>query len=138
MTTRVIRFKHREGYVRRGVGSRQRPYISCALTANGQRFSVMALVDSGADGCRFPVSYGEALGFDFSGEVGETSSGFGGDTQVYYRTVMLTFAGRTFPVEARFDPHARDWQAVLGREGFFTAFFVGFEETQRAVYFNPL
>lgn len=115
-----------------------RPYVSCTLAASGQRVTINALIDSGADGCRFPLSIGEDMGFDFSGSMAETSSGFGGASLVYRRTIDLTFARSTFQVEARFDPMSHDWEAVLGRQGFFSQFLIGFEEPRQSIYFLPL
>lgn len=138
MAVRHVRFQHRKPYIRLGIDPSPRPYVSCALAANGKYVNILALVDSGADGCRFPLAIGEELGFDFTTGSPEMSSGFGGMGFAYRRTIELTFARHTFPIEARFDSYAADWQAVIGRQGFFAQFFIGFEETQRAVSFRAL
>ena len=138
MTVRNVRFRHQATYMPWGIDRSMRPYVSCALAANGRHTTITALIDSGADGCRFPLSVGEDLGFNFDGSMAETSSGFGGPSFVYRRTIDLTFARRTFQVEARFDPLAHDWQVVLGRQGFFSQFLIGFEEPRQSIYFLPL
>jgi hypothetical protein len=138
MTVRNIRFKYRERYRPYGIDASRRPYIGVRLGANGRTTEVIALADSGADGSRFPLSVGLDLGFDFADDPGELSYGFGGPSLVYRRVVTMTFARRSFEAEVRFDAGAKEWQAVLGRRDFFTRFFVGFDENELAVFFDPL
>ncbi|MBI4309120.1 MAG: hypothetical protein HY591_02190 [Candidatus Omnitrophica bacterium] len=90
-------------------------------------FSFPAIVDSGADYCVFPASYGELLGLDIYKGPHLQSGGLGGGDTLYFHKITVKVILGSEPVQ--FDCEAgfsrkMDRAAIgfLGRHGFFELF----------------
>ena len=105
------------------------PRLSTVLEWNGIRtkFSFPSVVDSGADYCVFPASFGERLGIDVKNGKPAKMSGFGGGGQCFYHkvNVLVMIENKIWRFEcfAGFSELMNDLGiGLLGRHGFFELF----------------
>ena len=107
-----------------------RPRIPVALTAQGVIFPCLALVDSGADDCLFPISFARQLGLKVPSRRRYAFSGAGGgDIQVaYFFDLQITIeriARYRIPIGFTTALEGHNI-GVLGQNGFFDHFEVNF------------
>lgn len=117
-----------------------RPLVRTRLVAptNAQRFSCVAVVDSGADHCVFPLAFASALGLDPLAMKMQMTGGVGNQANATYFAPLkielplgsgtsLTFealAGFTAGLDAI-------GMGLLGQTGFFEAFTVTFSHRSK-------
>lgn len=107
-----------------------RPRIPVVLAAEDTRFPCLALVDSGADDCLFPISFATHLGLKVPGRRRYAFGGAGGgDIQTaYFFDLQMTIgnvARYRIPVGFTTALEAHN-VGVLGQNGFFDHFEVAF------------
>jgi hypothetical protein len=64
--------------------------------------------------------------------------GIGGEQQLPYAIVNAYVWGSGLEVKVMFDERWDDAEGLLGRQGFFAAFQIGFDEAHRRVHYEPL
>ena len=69
-----------------------RPYVPVTLSWGGEEISCYAVLDTGADGCTFPLAYANRLGLDPAKMVMERTNGVTGSGKVYYADVDIEIA----------------------------------------------
>jgi hypothetical protein len=103
---------------------------------DGQVFPFRMLPDSGASGSVFPLNQIVPLGFD-KRECRKVPVGTGNGTGLHWlapRSIVATIAGRRLSLRPCFGDIA---VAVLGREDFFSEFYVEIDEAKRLVKITP-
>ena len=104
-----------------------RPAVKTILERNSKRlpFAFLSVIDSGADYCIFPATYGEAIGFDVKSGKSQDTQGVAGGDKAYFHTVMVwvEINGQPyyFTCWAGF-MYSLSSLGLLGRHGFFGLF----------------
>jgi hypothetical protein len=94
------------------------------------------LVDSGADGSVFPEEFAETLGVDLE-KCEQAKVHTGNGLAIHYchaEPVKALIAGRKVDLRGTFGPIG---VPVLGREDFFSQFYVEVDERNRVVIITP-
>jgi hypothetical protein len=112
-----------------------RPQMPFTIEYGPRAFSGVALVDSGADGLLFPLSYAHALGIDLANASSGLSQGVGGTVATYRTTITLrvSLCGHEFhyAADARFsDGMESEGIGLLGQTGFLDHFQVVFRKAE--------
>ena len=99
---------------------RLRPVLTLEIESHDRKLGCMAIVDSGADECVFPLSYALELGLDpLKAETGHTS-GVGGASNTYHWDVTLRFQFGAVRLRAGFMESLNTIGfGLLGQTGFF-------------------
>ena len=115
------------------------PYLSTFLSHGSRHlgFLFSSIVDSGADRCIFPLTFGERIGLDMKKAERRISRGLGGGDVIYFHrvTVRVSIQDQSwqFDCEAGFATSLNEMGiGFLGRQGFFELFEeVAFNERKR-------
>ncbi len=116
-----------------------RPLVPIILAVGGSSFSCYTIVDSGADDCLFPYSFGQRLGLDSERGRYYEFSGAGPPNQAAWFFDITVSIGPDISYETSigFSPaleHSR--VGLLGQNGFFDRFEVGFDLRNGVFYFS--
>lgn len=107
-----------------------RPRIPLALTEEGTRFPCLALVDSGADDCLFPISFARQLGLKVPNRRRYAFGGAGGgDVQTaHFFDLQITIGNvARYRIPVGFTTALEGHNiGVLGQNGFFNHFAAAF------------
>ncbi|MFI5387164.1 MAG: hypothetical protein ACHQ50_13720 [Fimbriimonadales bacterium] len=115
-----------------------RPLIAVKLQRGGVSLTTYGLIDSGADSALFNSQFAQSLGFTLTPGAGRKTEGIGGEITEWYFDVYLRVGGKRFLASVGFSP---DWPAtfgLLGRDDFFEAFAVGFDQRGQRVLYHAL
>ena len=106
-----------------------RPYLIVRLTHGTKHKDVIALVDSGADLCLFQSDIGKLIGIDVERGSELAFEGVSGATATaYLRRISLTVRGMSsISLDVGFTDSMAVGTGLLGQQGFFEQFRVGFE-----------
>ena len=113
--------------------------VRIAQPSEPARFrNTFGLVDSGADGSLFHVSFALTLGLPIDPSEAVRTGGTAGDIDAWFHDVTLTVAERRFPARVGFVDNPRLIRfGVLGRQDLFRVFRVAFDERAQMLYLNP-
>jgi len=93
----------------------------------------LALVDSGADDCMFPLEVAEVLDLSLNPKNANYYGGIGsGHIMAIFAVVMVEVGGMKFPLYAGFSD-APSIVPILGQNGFFDAFEVRFNRPKEVI-----
>lgn len=111
------------------------PSMKVELINKHRKVSTVALLDTGAMTCVFPISYGEQLGLNPSNLPRCTIGGFGGSAPAAYAKVSLDFGGiwRVRTLVGFSEAMEELGYGVLGGLGFFEKFHMLFAYDARSV-----
>ena len=106
---------------------------------NGDRFvKLLALVDSGADDCLFPLEVAHFLKLPLKRDVVHRYGGIGsGSIMATFGTVKLEVGKRTIPLYAGFS-EAPSVVPILGQNGFFTEFEITFNRPKEIIQLKEI
>ncbi|HWP55089.1 MAG TPA: aspartyl protease family protein [Pyrinomonadaceae bacterium] len=106
-----------------------RPYLIVRLTHGTKHKDVIALVDSGADLCLFQSDIGKLIGIDVERGSELAFEGVSGATATaYLHRISLTVRGMSsISLDVGFTDSMAVGTGLLGQQGFFEQFRVGFE-----------
>lgn len=108
----------------------QRPHLPVTLVSGDAHFPCFAMVDSGADDCIFPASFGVTLGLNVpTGRHYPFGGAGGGGVQIaYFFDLQLVVHGvGRYQMPIGFTDALEDHGiGLLGQNGFFSRFRVGF------------
>jgi Aspartyl protease len=103
-----------------------RPRIRIRITHQGRAVDLLALVDSGADDCLFPLEVAQRLGIPLDPERSHRYAGIGqGAITAAFTTVTVEVGGWPFSLYAGFS-EAPTIIPILGQHGLFNLFEVRF------------
>ena len=108
------------------VGGTLKPALDIVATHAGQRLSIRAIVDSGADFCVFDLEIATELNIAIDRSAGVNVRGIGGQIVVYPGQLDIELRGRNLPLRVFFAPNLP--MNLLGRDNFFHYFVVQFDE----------
>jgi hypothetical protein len=112
-----------------------RPLVAATVTSSaGESIRFLALVDSGADACLFPLTVATLLKMDVLRLPKAMTGGVGSQSNVtYYDTVSIDLGnGIAFDAYVGFTEGMNSvGMALLGQDGFFEKFNVEFLHKQR-------
>jgi hypothetical protein len=114
-----------------------RPVLRLDLVNGERRFPCYAIVDSGADHCIFPLSFGTALGFDPLTSVPVNAAGVGNSAvPTFHWNVTLDFGGvLVIPALVGFSDGVNAFGVgLLGQFGFFDRVNVQMNYRKREFY----
>ena len=112
-----------------------RPYIEVSLKYRRRSVFVLSMVDSGADFSTFATGIGELLGLNVkSGEMREVVGIGKKPIPVFLHTIRLCVDKHEFKFIAGFGD---DLPPILGQEGFFEYFDVGFSYSKKRIKLIP-
>ncbi|MDP2860868.1 MAG: hypothetical protein Q8N98_04110 [bacterium] len=117
-----------------------RPIIPVLIGYGEKQIGYEALLDSGADFCIFHAEIGEYLGIPVLDGKKEFFGGVtSGNAVAFVHKVNLTIGGNSYPeisIGFSFDiaPHG---YGILGQEGFFNFFRVGFDLEKEEIELRP-
>jgi aspartyl protease len=114
-----------------------RPYIPVGLRSKNSSIpSVLALVDSGADFCMFDGELASVLDVDLPSLQQVKLSGINGSVVGYVAHLEISVNDHFIPVPVvfSFDFSPVGFGGIIGQVGFFDAFKVQFDRTNRAVH----
>lgn len=112
-----------------------RPLVKIILKNNNKKYETLALVDSGADNCLFPIAFGYALGLDIKSVKPEIIRGINNiKTPAYYHKITLTIRGNSIEVRCGFCDDLPI--VILGQEGFFEIYDITFRYEDRYFELN--
>jgi hypothetical protein len=109
----------------------KRPVLQLELISGSNRLSCIAIVDSGADHCTFPLSFGIQLGLNPLEMKGSSVAGLGGVSNTLYWPVTMRFSGGLLQLDvyagfsASMDAIGAGF-GLLGQCGFFDRVNVAF------------
>jgi hypothetical protein len=111
-----------------------RPRIRVRLFHEDRFIDLLALVDSGADDCLFPLEVATELGLPFKHKNENRYGGIGtGHITAVFTHVKINFAGEVaFPLYAGFSD-APSAVPILGQGGFFDRFDVTFRKRKKVI-----
>jgi len=112
------------------------PYLALNLVNGPRSFSCYGLVDSGADDCIFPASFGEQLGLELQSGRQYSFGGVGSESQeAYFFEIEMEVVGvGRCTISAGFSRSLdRRGHALLGQNGFFEQFSVRFDH-KKAIF----
>ena len=93
------------------------------ILRNGNRALVVhALVDSGADICVFPLSFGQDIGIDVKNVEPELVIGINGESKGWFHTLEIYIYDKFYDIKCAFMEDTAD--GILGLEGLFSNFIV--------------
>jgi hypothetical protein len=110
------------------------------IAANGNTFHCMAVVDSGADHCSFPLAFALALGLDPLQMKKQDSAGVGGTAVAHHENVKIKigFTANGNNLSTEFEVYACFMASMdalgiglLGQSGFFDKYPTGFVHAQK-------
>src|SRR5216684_4035818 len=107
-----------------------RPILQVDLLSGTRQFNCFTIVDSGADFCTFPLSFGIKPGLDPLTAKRSLSSGLGSaNVPTYYWNIRIELQKLvTFDVYAGFTEGLDAWGiGLLGQSGFFDRFSTRFD-----------
>jgi len=133
----VVRYSHFELYSDHIALGLTRPFIPVRMQAGGRYFDTIGLIDSGADGSFFHADFAQVLGFSLDPAAAVSTNGIGGTVQSWQFDIHLTVRGKRFPARVSFSPTWHKAFGLLGRNDFFTAFDVGFDQTGGRALLRP-
>ncbi len=114
-----------------------RPYIPVSIRSkNGSIPSLLALVDSGADFCMFDGALSSALDLDLSPLQQIKLSGINGSAVGYVAHLEIGVHDHFIPVPVvfSFDFSPVGFGGIIGQVGFFDAFKIQFDRSNREVH----
>lgn len=132
----ILEFGRIEDYSSQG-GSPMRPCLAMRLQ-NGQAFfDTLGLVDSGADRSLFHIEHALALGLVLNPAMAQQVESVGGTSQAWYFDIQLSVGSELFSARVGFSAGCPREFGLLGREDFFRAFDVAFQQTQLRFLLQP-
>jgi len=115
-----------------------RPRIRIRLKHRDRFIDLLALVDSGADDCLFPLDVARLLRLDFDPANSHLYAGIGqGAVTATFQKVMLEVGGWSFILYAGFSD-SPTVVPILGQNGFFDLFEVKFNKPKELVELKQL
>ena len=118
-----------------------RPLLSVKLVVDGGRFyEAVALADSGADACLFPLRLATLLGLDLTQLPTALTSGVGNSANLTYYSTMTIDLGNDLHFETQVgftEGMDRVGFGLLGQQGFFENYNVEFLHKQRQFTIEP-
>ena len=116
----------------RARGAFIRPCLPVSISSGAVRISTLAIVDSGADHCIFPISFAHALGIDILQAKAEPTCGVGSHSvPTYFWDVLLRLKVDGIQEETTRIGFTEGLEhlgfGVLGHNGFFDRYKVMFE-----------
>lgn len=133
----TLRLSRTESYTRAGLMGPLRPYVAVRIQHGGRFNDTLGLIDSGADNSLFHRQFALILGIDLSGVTKERTAGIGGGADVWYYDVFLTVSAKRFPARVGFSDQAPTQFGLLGRDDFFRAFQIAFDQAKTQVHLHP-
>ena len=136
--TVTVRYGRSEYYRPLSPGAIAKPYIPVRLQFGGRHVDTIGLIDSGADGSIFNADFALALGFVLDPSRTVELGGLGGTIRGWKLNVYISTFGKRFPANVAF---AAQWPAahgLLGREDFFAAYRVGFDQSTNEFHLQPV
>jgi hypothetical protein len=131
--TVVVRYGRTEGYLSLPGVVGARPFIPVRLQHGGRHLDTFGLIDSGADTALFNLQFAQALGFTVDPTKVKTTRGVGGTVDVWNFDLHILAFGKRLPARIGFSANWTSAFGLLGREDFFVAFQVGFDQPNRNV-----
>ncbi len=132
----AVRYRYNELYRQLLPTEPFRPYIPVRLEHRGHMFDTLGLIDSGADTALFNSDILQVLGLNLADGRLAPTQGVGGTIDVFRFDIYLAAQGRRFPASVGFSPSWPRQFGLLGRDDFFSAFQVGFDQSNRRVLLN--
>jgi hypothetical protein len=115
-----------------------RPRIRVRLKHKEKSVDLLALIDSGADDCLFPMEVAEVLGLQLDSANRNEYSGIGeGQVTAIFGTVSLEVGGWPFELYAGFTD-SPSVVPILGQHGFFSLFEVKFNLSKEEIELKPI
>jgi hypothetical protein len=115
-----------------------RPRIPVRLRHKANFIDLLALVDSGADDCLFPMEVAHLLSLDLDATQAHRYGGIGeGEVVGIFGNVTLEVGGSAFPLYAGF-ADAPSIVPILGQNGFFSLFEVRFNLSKERLELEPV
>lgn len=116
-----------------------RPYIPVQIQAGGRHFDTVGLIDSGADHTSFNADLLLALGLQWSdGTYSEIAGMNGQPEEARLFNLNLIVRQHRFPATVWFTKSHITMFGLLGRDSFFNAFRVGFDQRAELALLHPL
>lgn len=112
-----------------------RPLIDIVIRNHDARYPLLALIDSGADGCLFPHGIGAAIGLDIKSGIKIGGEGVGSKIVVYLHDVHLIIGGHEVKARCGFTESIQ--KCLLGQAGFFENFDVKFLYRKKEIEIFP-
>lgn len=136
--TVTVKYGRFEVYSSLALGEPARPYVAVRLQNGGRYYDTFGLVDSGADSTLFHLDWTSVLALDPAPGAKRRTHGLGGDVDVWYFNIYLRTTGQRFPARVGFTEGCPKEFGLLGRDDFFSAFGVGFDQRNTRVLFKAL
>ncbi len=115
-----------------------RPRVPVRLRHKDYFVDLLALLDSGADDCLFPIEVARLLGLELKPSNTHRYGGIGeGEVTATFGTVTIEVGGWPFSLYAGFSD-AASVVPILGQNGFFSLFEVKFNLNKEAIELKPI
>jgi len=132
-----VKYTRVEGYFSPPSAGSPGPYLAVRIQYKGRALDTYALVDSGCDISTFHTDFATILGIDLANVVPSKTIGIGGVARVFPFDVNLVVLGITLPARVNFCETCPKAFGLLGRQDFFRAFHIGFDEKASQLLLYP-